>query len=347
MKSRGIAVLAGLAAIMVAGVIAGAGSAGTSGIAGGKIVYAGVDPQDGQSDVYAVKADGSGKINLTDDETSRKDVSPELSRDGSSIVFVRHYAKGGTRLMVVKANGSGLMDVTPTKTEIGNIAEPSWSPDGTQIVFSGNADGNYELYTLDLRSGTTTRLTRTLPPTQNLDPAWSPTGKAIVFSRSGLASTSGAASLYQLRIDSTTGPARLTKTTGIDGDVDPVYSPDGRLIAFSSDRIGTDDVYLLDLGSFVVTRMTTTKDRDVQPSFAPDGSAFVYVSDRSGATELWAQSIATLTPGPATPVQLTSDGASKSHPSWGPEAAQPVPPPAATTSKSPPLPPIAVAPPAA
>jgi Tol biopolymer transport system component len=334
---------------MVAGVIAGAGSAGTSALAGGKIVYAGVDPQDGQSDVYVVKADGSGKTNLTDDEASRKDVSPELSRDGSSIVFVRHSAQGGTRLMVVKANGSGLMDVTPMKTEVGNIAEPSWSPDGTQIVFASNVDGNYELFTLDLRTWTTTRLTRTLAPVQNLDPAWSPTGKAIVFSRSGLASTSGAASLYQLRLGSTTGPARLTKTTGIDGDVDPVYSPDGRLIAFSSDRIGTDDVYLLDLVSFSVTRMTGTKDRDVEPSFSPDGSAFVYVSDRSGATELWAQSIATAAPGPATAVQITSDGASKSHPSWGPEAARPLPvsPPAATTSKSPPMPPVAVAPPAA
>ena len=351
MKSRGIAVLAGLAALMVAGVIAGAGSAGTSALAGGKIVYAGVDPQDGQSDVYAVKADGSGKTNLTDDGAARKDVSPELSRDGSAIVFVRHPAQGGTRLMVAKANGTGLMDVTPNKAGlVGTIAEPSWSPDGNQIVFASNVDGNYELYVLDLRTMATAQLTRTLAPVQNLDPAWSPTGKAIAFSRSGLAVTSGAASLYQLRLDSTTGPARLTKTTGIDGDVDPVYSPNGRQIAFSSDRIGNDDIFLLDLGSFTVTKMTGTKDRDVQPSFAPDGSAFVYVSDRSGATELWAQSLMTLTPGVSTAVQLTSDGASKSHPSWGPEvAAQPVPvsPPAATATKAPPMPPVAVAPPAA
>ena len=329
---------------MVAGVVAGAGSAGTSGLTGGKIVYAGVDPQDGQSDVYVVKADGSGKTTLTDDEVARKDVSPELSRDGSSIVFVRHEAKGGTRLMVIKANGSGLIDVTPTKTEIGNIAEPSWSPDGSQIVFAASADGNYDLFVLDLRTGTTTRLTRTQAPVQNLDPAWSPTEKAIVFSRSGLASTSGTASLYQLRLGAT-APARLTKSTGVDGDVDPVYSPDGRQIAFSSDRIGNDDVYVLDLGSFSVAKLTATKDRDVQPSFAPDGSALVYVSDRSGATELWAQSLSTVTPGPTSPVQVTSDGAAKSHPSWGPgAAAQPVSPPAATTSKSPPLPPLAVAP---
>ena len=341
MKTRGIAVLAGLAALMVAGVLAAAGSAGTG--AGGKIVYAGVDPRDGLSDVYAVKADGSAKTNLTDDEASRKDGSPELSRDGSRIVFVRNDVRIGTRLMVVNANGSGLVDVTPTKFEAGGIAEPSWSPDGSQIVFSSNADGNFELYTLDLRTGLTTRLTQTLHPVQNLDPAWSPTGSAIAFSRNGLSATSRAASLYELKLGGTAA-ARLTKGAGIDGDVDPAYSPDGRQIAFSSDRAGNDDVYVLDRSSFAVARISAAKDRDVEPSFAPDGSALVYVSDRSGTTELWVQSLLTLTPGPASPVQITSDGAPKSHPSWGPETAASPP---AATSKSPPMPPVAVSPPAA
>ena len=325
MKTRGIAVLAGLAAFMVAGVIAGAGSAGTSGLAGGKIVYAGVDPQDGQSDVYVVKADGSEKTNLTDDQAFRKDLSPELSRDGSKIVFIRNDVEKGTRLIVARADGTALTDVTPTKFRIGDISEPSWSPDGNQIVFSANADGNFELFTLDLRNGATARLTRTLYPVQNLDPAWSPTGQAIAFSRSGGSSTTGGASLYQLKLGAT-APTRLTSSKGVDGDVDPAYSPDGRLIAFSSDRSGYDDVYILDLGSFSVANLTATKHRDVQPSFAPDGSALVYVSTRSGATELWAQSLSTVAPGPTSPVQVTADGAAKSHPSWGPDGPAVAPP---------------------
>jgi Tol biopolymer transport system component len=349
MKSRGIALLAGLAALMVAGVVAGAGAAGTSAPAAGNIVYAGVDPKDGVSDVYVVKADGSAKTNLTDDNANRKDVSPEFSRDGAQIVFVRHAAKGGTQLMVVKANGTGLIDVTPNNVETGNIAQPSWSPDGTQIVFSANADGNYELYVLDLRNGTTNRLTSTSAPVQNLDPAWSPTGKAIAFSRIGLASLSASASIWQLRLDSVSSPTRLTKTSGGAGDVSPAYSPDGTQIAFSSDRAGNSDVYILDLGSFSLTKVTTTKDRDVEPSFAPDGTALVYVSNRSGATELWAQRLSSLTPGLSSPVQITSDGASKSHPSWGGIPALPGTDPIepAAIVKPGPMPPIAVAPPAA
>lgn len=344
MKSRGIAILAGLAALMVAGVVAGAGAAGTSAPAAGNIVYAGVDPKDGVSDVYVVKADGSAKTNLTDDDANRKDVSPEFSRDGSQIVFVRHAAKGGTRLMVVKANGTGLIDVTPNNVETGNIAEPSWSPDGTQIVFSANADGNYELFVLDLSNGTTSRLTRTSTPVQNRDPAWSPTGKAIAFSRTGLASLTASASIWQLRLDSVTSPTRLTKTSGGAGDVSPAYSPDGTQIAFSSDRAGNSDVYVLDLRSFALVKLTNTKDRDVQPSFAPDSSALVYVSNRSGATELWVQSLSSLIAGTSSPVQITSDGAPKSHPSWGGIPALP----GADPIEQPgPMPPVAVAPPAA
>jgi Tol biopolymer transport system component len=189
MKSRGIAVLAGLAAFMVAG----ARAAGTNGLAGGKIVYAGINPKDGMSDIYVMKADGSATTNLTQDDASGKDLSPELSRDGSKIVFTRQLVSGGSRLMVVNADGSGLTDVTPTKFENHSIVEPSWSPDGNQIVYSSNADGNYDLFTVKVGNETVSRLTNTRWPVQNLDPVWSPSGKAIAFSRSGLSPTSAAA----------------------------------------------------------------------------------------------------------------------------------------------------------
>jgi Tol biopolymer transport system component len=353
MKSRGIPVLAALAAFMVAGVVAGAGAAGTNGIAGGNIVYAGLDPNDGTSDIYVMKADGSAATNLSHDDTSSKDLTPELSSDGSRIVFTRLFATGGKRLMLVNADGTGLSDVTPGNSARQDILEPSWSPDGSQIVYSSNLDGNYELYTLHVDSKSVTRLTRTSRPVRNLDPVWSPSGKAIAFSRSGLSATSASASLFQIRIDGTAA-SRLTKSSGRDGDVSPDYSPDGRQIAFSSDRLGNDDVFLLDLGSFTVTKVTTTKDRDVNPTFAPDGSALAFLSDRSGATEIWAQNLRSAAPGPGNLVQLTSDGSAKAHPSWGPEPAQPATdpaepgdsPPAATSSKGP-LPPVPVAPPAA
>ena len=87
--------------------------------------------------------------------------------------------------MVANADGTGLTDVTPTNVEMQSIVEPSWSPDGNQIVYSSNADGNYDLYTLKVANGAASSLTSTKCPIQNLDPAWSPNGKGIAFSRSG------------------------------------------------------------------------------------------------------------------------------------------------------------------
>ena len=150
--------------------------------------------------------------------------------------------------MVANADGSGLTDVTPTNVEKQSIVEPSWSPDGNQVVYSSNADGNYDLYTLKVGNESATRLTSTKWPIQNLDPVWSPSGKAIAFSRSGLSLTSAAAGLFQIRLDGTAA-SRLTRAVDGEGDVSPDYSPDGTRIAFSSDRAGNHDIYILDLSA--------------------------------------------------------------------------------------------------
>jgi Tol biopolymer transport system component len=312
----------------VAGALAGAGSAGTNGIGTGNLVFSAIDSSDGMSDIYVMNADGTAQTNITHDKGIRKDQSPSWSPNGSKIAFTRSTG-GGTNLLVINADGSGLTKVTPPSMAQSQNVAPSWSPDGTRIVFSSNYDGNYELYSLKLGSPYATQLTKTSAPIQNLDPAWSPSGSAIVFSQSGnpAGTASPSAELYQLKLGSTL-PSRLTRTIRGQGDVAPSYSPDGTQIAFSSDRAGNSDVYLLDLAARSVTQLTTSTKSDTQPSFAPDGSAVVFVSTRSGATELWAQSLATFTPGPPEPIQLTSDGQSKADPGWAsPSYPQPVGPP--------------------
>jgi TolB protein len=117
---------------------------------------------------------------------------------------------------------------------------------------------------------------------QNLDPAWSPSGKAIVFSRRGDRSftTSTAVSparLFRLQVETGT-VVRLTQTVSGNGDVNPVYSPNGAQIAFASDRSGNKDVYLLDVASDNVSRVTRDQKHNYEPSFSPDGTALVFVS---------------------------------------------------------------------
>jgi TolB protein len=333
MKMRGIAVLAAFAALGT-GLVAGAGAAGSSVPTGGTLAYAGIDPNDGMSDIFVRPVGGIAATNITHDAGTRKDLSPAFSPSGSKIAFVRANSKGGANIMFVSADGSGLEDVTPTAFRGAVNTDPSWSADGSRIVFASNVDGNFDLYWVDFAPTTTSMraplvhsLTKTAAPVQNLDPAWSPSGKSVVFSRSGHRSSVGnrAAELFQLDVASLQA-ARLTKTTGGRGDVAPVYSPNGLSIGFSSDRTGNDEVYVLNLGTTkTLTKLTNDPARDVEPAFSPDGTAIVFVSTRKGTTELFAQNLAGVTPGPTQPVQLTFDGMTKSHPSWGATTTHPGP----------------------
>ena len=330
MKKRGVVIIAAFAAL-AAGLVAGA-SASEPGIpTGGNLVYAGIDPADGMSDIYVKSPSSSTPTNITHGQGTRKDVSPSFSPNGSKIAFVRS-TRTGTQIMVVNPDGSGLVNVTPASLQGATNLDPRWSGDGTRIVFASNVDGNYDLYWIDtVPSSSTTlsiphRLTKTEAPVRNLDPAWTRSGKYVVFSRSGhRPSVSGsAAELFRLDVLSLQA-ARLTQTFSGRGDVAPVFSPDDRSIAFSSDRSGNEEVYVLSLDTKTLARLTNNPARDAEPAYSPDGTAVAFVSTRKGPTEIFAQNLIGLTPGPAAPVQLTFDGADKSHPDWGATVTHPGP----------------------
>jgi TolB protein len=67
----------------------------------------------------------------------------------------------------------------------------------------------------------------------------------------------------------------------------PRFSNDGNRIAFSIIRGGNTDVYVMDLRSRQITRLTTDPGIDTSPSFSPDGSQIVFTSDRSGSARLY------------------------------------------------------------
>ena len=108
---------------------------------------------------------------------------------------------------------------------------PSWSPDGRSIVFSGERNGNYDLYVIDVQTGKERRLTR--DPRYELSPAWSPDGSLIAFVSGEYDSASD--KLYVISPHG--GPVRrLTNIIGIDSYSAPAWAPDSKLVAFVVDR---------------------------------------------------------------------------------------------------------------
>ncbi|MCK5878266.1 MAG: PD40 domain-containing protein, partial [Holophagae bacterium] len=105
-------------------------------------------------------------------------------------------------------------------------------------------------------------------------PAISPDGTAIVFSFRG--------NLY--RVNATGGTA-VPLTLDASHDFMPVWSRDGKMIAFASDRHGNYDVFVMPSDGGQATRLTYHSARDFPSDFTPDGKAVLFSSSRVDAPD--------------------------------------------------------------
>ena len=285
-----------------------------------KIAFFSFDARDNGLDVMLLNTDGTGGTNITHDGTAKQNVDPNWSANGLKVAFTRYNMNGGSSIMVVNANGKGLVNLTGPglNSHVLNV-HPTWSPDGS-IVFASNRDGNFDLYRIGLVATTQlVRMTKTAAPVQNLDPDYSASGKLLVFSRTNALPTHVMpAALYWMRSIPNSPATQLTKPWAGVGDRGPAFSPDGRQIAFYSDRAGNNDLYVVNLNGSGLTQLTTTKSSDREPSWSPAGTSLVFLSDRTTRTELWMTTLVSVGPGGPLVWQFTFDKINKGAPDWQP-----------------------------
>ena len=100
-----------------------------------------------------------------------------------------------------------------------------------------------------------------------------------------------------------------------DVDYDPVWSPDGRSIVFTSERNGSADIFQVNPDGSGLKALTTDPSYDDQAAFSPDGQKLVFVSTRgSGTANLWILDLTTL-----RARQLTTEPGGNFRPSWSPD----------------------------
>ena len=276
--------------------------------------------RDGNPEIYVMDADGSNQRRLTNHPD--KDWAPSWSPDGKRIVFFSnrdghvHVIHGWStsEIYVMDADGGNPQNLTNNP---GDDRDPSWSPDGKRIAFSSARDRdnpqNYEIYVMGTDGGNEQKLTEN--PNEDQHPSWSPDGKHIVFSSDRKGHFIGefgiTSEIYVMDAD---GDNQQRLTENRQNDWHPSWSPDGKRIAFASDRKGdfeNFEIYVMDADGGNQQRLTENRVYDWSPSWSPDGERIAFMSERDGNFEIYVMDA-----DGGNPQNLTNNRHDDASPAW-------------------------------
>jgi TolB protein len=228
----------------------------------------------GSSELWVMDWDGGNQRQLTKHGSIA--LAPAWAPGGKTLAFTS-FLRGGPALFLLTPQ-EGYLRLLYDKGGVNSSA--SFSPDGQRIAFASSRDGNTDIYVISVDGGEAQRLTTALAI--DTQPAWAPNGRQIAFT----STRSGKPQVYLMDADGSNvrqltfegefhdetawagDGTRLVCTTRVDnhfqietvdvvaGDEkvipapgnneSPCFSPDGSMLAFSSDRSGAAQIYITD-----------------------------------------------------------------------------------------------------
>ena len=192
--------------------------------------------------------------------------------------------------------------------------DPTWSPDGMQIAFRSQRDGNDEIYVMNADGTCQTNLTN--DPLADWSPAWSPDGKHIAFAR--FFDNNPFTDVVLIKADG----SNLARLTYAHGEY-PAWSPDGSRIAFASARDGNYEIYVMNSDGSDQTRLTNNPAYDMSPFWSPDGNQIIFDTQRDhyppAETGIGPEfEIHRINADGSKDIQLTNNNEEDRFPSWSP-----------------------------
>ncbi|HVK00479.1 MAG TPA: protein kinase [Gemmatimonadales bacterium] len=267
-----------------------------SGVAS-KLLDGGFNPSyspDGQRLAFDAELAGAQRVWVAD--TRGRNPRQVTSDSSEAVVHTEpRWSPDGTKLAFrrIEKLKSDIAIVDPATQAVTRVTDdyvvdvyPTWTPDGRAVVFSSSRGGGVNLWRARLGpDGTTTGLEQlTTGAGDDVQASVHPDGRELAFAVRGISSD-----LWQLPVSPETGratglPAPVLGTTRVESR--GTWSPDGRLLAFNSDRAGEMNIWVLD-SARRERRVTSGPGGDYQPDWSPDGAALVFFSARGGNTDIW------------------------------------------------------------
>ncbi len=226
------------------------------------------------------------------------DISPSLSPDGRRLAFFSGRGIFGIDLYIADAERGRIVKRLTSPNNDNHFdalsflaSAGSWSPDGQRLAFVTQVEGDHELSIYDMDQDRIVQRFRPEEAEAITDPSWGPDGR-IAFVGHGR----GISDLFVL--DPTNGSVQQL-TDDRYSELHPAWSPDGRTIAFTTDRDPATDfdrlsyapmrLALIDAGTREIRLLPRIAEqaRQTNPQWAPDGQSIFFIADRGGVADVY------------------------------------------------------------
>jgi hypothetical protein len=232
---------------------------------GTRLVYTRFQPAVFDTFIEAININGTNPESLGDrwlaTTTLFSPRQPSYSTSGDAVVFVARPDGGTTEQIFLLSLLETPPDVSPLRqisTDDATYSQPAISPDGTKVVVVrddiNSADAGADLVILDLATGFVTPLTNDRNAFVESSPQWSPDGSQIVFAAAPQSAPDNA-DIFVRFANGGGAPTIIARDPS--NEVTPVFSPDGRFIAYSSNRLGSYDIYIYDQTTGALAQLTS------------------------------------------------------------------------------------------
>ncbi len=154
------------------------------------------------------------------------------------------------------------------------------------LVASEQSDRDWEMFIVGAGSSPTRQVTAEVG--YDLEGTWSPDGDLIAITSSrGVCSDGAGTCPFDLYVLEPNGSVVTRLTYNGWSDVEPAWSPDGRRIAFRSDRTLDVEIFVMDTDGKNATQLTEAPGEDWTPTWSPDGSQLAFASKRDGSWDIY------------------------------------------------------------